>query len=778
MIGVDGKKLPNVVVRFYGISDTLVLAKTISDTMGAFKVSLPARITDLKMQASLVGYKNLVDKILVAGRGFIDLGNITLVEDERFLQQVVVKGNRAVIERKVDRTVFHVSRSINTVGTTVFDILKRTPGVQVNFKEQISVNGRNGVKVMIDEKPVDGGATDLTNVLKNISAEDVERIEIISSPSARYDASGAAGIINIVLKRNKNRGTYFRLNAGALQGEKNTSSLGMNVDQNMGNWGWYLSVNDKNNNELEKTLSDRSISAQHISESLKQSLWDNTYAVRVGADYRIGKSNFSISLRTLGIKELIKQENSAKIFISAHTSADSILLSDNRTDNKLKVYSGNFYYNLKLDTAGKQKLSVSLNSSLYDNGSDSRNFTVYTDNAGTVSRSPVSQLIYLPYSVKLNSIKSDFETELVYKIRMEAGIKFSRVNSSNDSRFLNSQQDGSFVLDNNISNEFLYSENISAAYITLSKALSPKFEIQLGLRDENTRISSKLNTADYFVANSRAYNNFFPSLLLSYNRSENMQYFGSYSKRIRRPNYQDINPFLFQVNPYFFLKGNPDLQAELVDYFELGSILFGKYNISFSGSLTKNVIGQLPVAEGLRTISTKANLYRERNFNLSLSVPVSILEFWTLDNYFNLRTVRNNILYDKVLINNNISFNYTLSNSFKLSERTKFELSSSYYSKTIDGVYNTAPIYWIYIGGQVKLGKQKLWTASFSVDDLLKSYKQKITSEFQGQSIVSVSTRDSRRFSVSVSYSIKKGKNPKPVKKYKEVNGEEQERIK
>jgi hypothetical protein len=532
-----------------------------------------------------------------------------------------------MIEVKADKTVLNVEGTINAAGSNALELMRKSPGVTVDQDENLTVNGKNGVQVYIDGRPSPLSGSDLANFLKSTQTDQIESIEIITNPSARYEAAGNAGIINIRMKKNKAFGTNGSMNAGysvgifsRLQRRPELNHRNKNINL----YGSYNYAQGPNNNEMRitRTVLDT------LFEQRGRMIFDNlSHNLRAGADYTISKKS-SIGLLLNGTFSDPQMSNTSRTPIAYKPTGvvDRILAADNRSDLQRNSYTANLNYSYN-GTDGRT-LTLNADKGYYKNNNDQYQPNFYFGPDGnTFLRSVIVQML-APTTININSAKVDYEQNFKGG-KLGLGGKVSVVNTDNDFRRFDVTSSGN-VLDRDRSNRFTYDENINAVYANWNRAYKGVM-VQAGLRVENT-VATGRSTGEqkegtgYKPMHSgfdRNYTNFFPSAAVTFNKNPMNQWSLSYSRRIDRPAYQDLNPFEMKLDEYTFMKGNVNLQPQFTNSVELTNIRKFRLTTKLGYSHVSDLFTQIiDTTEGSKALMMKRNLATQDIVSLNVSYPL------------------------------------------------------------------------------------------------------------------------------------------------------------
>jgi hypothetical protein len=706
---------------------------------------------------SMVGYKKAYSNIIYVGTEAIELPLTKLVSENRSLAEITVVARKPFIEQQIDRTVINVENSIVSTGATALEVLERAPGVVVDQQNsQLKLRGKEGVIVQIDGKQTFLSQQELMTLLRNTPSDNIEKIELITNPSAKYDASGNSGIINIKLKKNKNYGTNGSVNLGSGYSRYGRGNGGLMINHRKGkintfiNTGAFLNKGF-NNNQIYRRIpyEDKVTIFDQNTIRINQSQY---YSMRGGIDY------FATNKTTIGILA----SGFYNDWSNPYGRTDSRILNQDlalqrtfTTDvfNGIKMRNASVNVNLKhqFDDKGKE-FTFDADYVNYTGKKNSNLDTRYAKPDGSPDGAPELVRNNMPSHIDIAVVKGDYAHPWKNG-KLEAGLKSSFVASDNNMIFETHIDE--WALDPSRSNRFKYSENVNAAYLNATGQINKKMSYQLGLRGEHTH--SVGNSITLNQIRDRNYFNLFPSLFLSNKLDTNNVLNLSYSRRIDRPNYQSLNPFEFYLDPYTFQRGNPNLKPQYTHAFQAIHTYKSFLNTTVSYSRTKDMIAdELPqqIASENKTFVTADNLDNRDNLSLTISLPVPIKKWWNLQTNFTGSYNHYKSYYlDQQLEIKQVSWNLYATNQFTIKKGWSAEISGWYNSKTFYGLYAAKPMGMLNAGIQKKLMNNKV-TLRVNVDDIF------WTNKFRGVAIykdIDFNVRSqwpSRQFRVSMSYSF------------------------
>jgi len=764
---VDEKTVPVsfAIVRVLNYPDTTVVKSVSTNIDGAFKIE------DLKngeylLSVSIVGFKSKrTDHFSL--NGDMVLPAIGIESTTKQLKEVSVQGKKPFVEHQIDKTVLNVESSIVATGSTALEILEKAPGVQLDRQnEQILLNNKAGVMVMIDGKNNFLSASDLTTYLNGLSSSQIATIEIITNPSAKYDAAGNAGIINIKLKKNKAFGTNGNVSStyrNAIRANLPTniygSELNFNLNHRQEKWNFFTNANASKNNNFTNLFLERSTNSNGLQSNFNQNFQKifngSRLAAKLGADYYVSDKT-TIGIMLDGSSSTRKLDNVSRTFINEVKDGvvgnnSLILNSDANTPNK--NYSANFNVkhdfkkegaNLTFDAdySGFDYSGLeNFNTNFYDEKGAVYNNTVIRNNSKTV--------------IDIYAAKTDFTWPISKTTKFETGLKSAYVKTNND--FLSS------ALVNNEwqnivgqSNNFIYKENVNAAYVNLSKDLG-KWQVQAGLRAEYTRSTGVSVTNNTEV--KQDYLSLFPTVFVSQKISESSNLRYSYGRRIDRPNYQQLNPFNFYMDPYTIQQGNPYLKPQFTNNFEVSYSYKSGLSFSLSYARTKDLILDSKTAQNdsTRIVTVgQGNIGSGQYYNAGLYFPLAITKWWNLQNNFNL-------LYNKFNDDNlegapfmlsKVMYNFNIGSTITLPHNWTFETNFWLNSPRVRGLERT-----IIYQNALNLGVQKSFLnkalkLKLNVDDIFQTNYWKGTLDYQNVNLRIQNNYISRRATFNISYSF------------------------
>ena len=587
------------------------------------------------VKVDYVGYEGFNSEVFMLESGQVyNMPTIQLSPSSSDLAEVQVKAKRALIEVQPDKTVFNVEGSINATGNTALELLKKSPGVVVDNNDNIILSGKNGVQVYIDGKPTYLGSADLAIQLRAMQSSEIDAIEIITNPSAKYDAEGNAGIINIRLKKDKSLGANGTLNLGYSYGlhSKYNGTATFNYRQKEMNVFGSYSINDG--------TSENWLNLYRIQNNVlydQKSIMQHSGAyqsARLGADFFVSdKSTVGFLVNGSQNRRIWTNDSNTPITDLDTNEMLSTLNAQSESDGYRRRLNANINY--RFDTRQGTSVNVDGDWGIFRYTNDSYQPNIYY---GPNGEDILEERIFTsnaPTDIDIYTLKADYETNIL-KGKLGVGGKFSYVKTDNTYDFFDIV-DGQEVLDTNRSNNFVFDENVNAAYASYSKKVK-KITWNLGLRMEQTNSKGVLTSLKETNNDEvkRNYLDFFPSGGISYQHSPKHQFRINYSRRIDRPKYQDLNPFEFKLDELTYRRGNPFLQPQYTHNISLSHTFNYTLTTTLSYSRTNDFFANISDStEVVRSFLETINLDYQQVISLGISYPVSLTKWWSTYTSFN-----------------------------------------------------------------------------------------------------------------------------------------------
>jgi iron complex outermembrane recepter protein len=692
------------------------------------------------------------------------------------MQGVTVAAKRPFVQRLTDRLVVNVENSIVSAGSSAMDVLERSPGVRIGQNDAISLAGKGGVIIMINGKIVPMSGEELGNYLRSLPSNVIERIDIITNPSARYDAAGNAGIIDIRMKKDQKlgangtftgsygQGRYPKTNSG---GTFNYRSKKINVFGNL-NYSYARHFNDMRTRR--DFFQNGGYTGSYTQRNMIKRQFNSSVA-RLGADYFLNSKTI-LGVIVTGSKHLTNRtsDNTSLVSDQNHNHVSSFLTGADGKEN-YKNYLVNFNLKHTFDSTGRE-LSADFDMGGYYRDWGSLFNTGYFDANGQPSQPEFLARTAQDGYTGIKTLKVDYVNPSKKGIRWETGFKTSFVASNNDVNFFD-RSNGSEVLDSSQSNKFNYDENINAVYLNLSREFK-KFNIQAGLRAEQTSIRT-FQVFDKIKLDS-SYLKLFPSLFITYKLSEKNSIGFSVSRRIDRPGYNALNPFRIFVDPSFYASGDPALKPSFTWSYEI-NYTRKQVNIALSHSHTVNPLTYVLIPSETQervTIQTPINLTSFDYYGINFNTPIRIAKWWNVINNGNLYIGRNKGYIAKTVVDNtSLNMQFSTNHNITIAEGWTGEINFTFDSGNNTGVMKDQ-YFWILGAGIQKSLFARKATVRLNVTDILYRQWPRFRSIYTNYHEFLTAQRDTRVANLSFTYRF--GKNTVAQSRRRTTASEEERR--
>ncbi len=750
----SGNPLSRATVALHRASDSSLLKVNMSSETGtySFDINTPGRyfllFTATGFETSSLPFEmNTPLKSL-------PLPEIRLDNRVAKMNEVVVSAKKPLIEVKPDKLVFNVESSVNATGSDAFEMLRKSPGVQVDNNDNISLRGKSGVRVYVDGKMLQLSGADLTAYLRSINSNDMEAIEMISNPSAKYDASGNAGIINIRLKKNKKFGTNGTATAGFVQGitPKGNAALNLNYrDKNFNLFGNMSGSLGINHNSMELLRIQKDTFYEQRSRNLNR---DNAFNTKAGMDWFINSRHTAGVLFTGNWQNNTGfAESNSPIYYQPTGAFIKNLLASNEQPGTRVNTNINLNYRYR-DTAGFE-LNVDADHGIFRRRATSFQPNNYVDEQGALLYRIVNRNS-TPTDIDINTFKIDAEHKLK-KGQLGYGIKYSGVKTYNTFDFFTDDANGVPRFDSSRSNAFTYDERVSAAYVNYQTTLGKKWGLQAGMRMEQTRSRGVLIRRDGTVQADddvkRSYLDFFPSAAFQYNANEKNTFSLAYSRRIDRPTYQDLNPFENKLDELTYQKGNAFLLPQYTNSFELSHTFMGFLTTTASYSHVNNFAAEITDTIKNATFIQQRNLASQDVWGASIGASTPVKPWWSgyATVYFNYQII-NGQIGENPVTTEIPTFGAYLQQQFDLGKSYTAEISGWYNGRSVWGAtWKTRPQGALDFGLQKMLLKKAL-TVKISVTDIFFTAPWKAKTDFGGLYVDGSGNWESRTFKLTLNW--------------------------
>lgn len=776
VLDAEGNPLPFANVLLFSAKDSSMVKAGFSGEDGRYTL-MPIPPGRFWLKTQFTGYSTDSSETFDLAEGqSLERPTLQMAEIGTEMKAVEIQAERPMVTVKPDMLVFNVENTPNAIGENAFNLLRKAPGVVIDNNDNINLLGKSGLRIYIDGKPSPLGGDDLANFLRSIQSTQIESIEIITNPSSKYDAAGNAGIINIKMRRDKNLGGNATVDLGYAIGlySKYNGSISANYrNKHVAVYGSYSAAKGKSWNFMEFSRHQDSILLDPIRTDMVEDYTNHNF--RTGLDFFVSKRS-TLGVMASGFISESVNDNASITTITPDSAADplSILNATNRITGKNTNL--NFNLNYKYDNGKGVTFNADADYALFYIINSSNQPNAYLDPETGALQFSQNYLSDAPTNIDMRTLKVDYERPLL-KGTFATGAKFTYITTDNTYDFYNVINEVA-VLDTSRSNQFDYTENVNAAYINYQTKIK-KFAFQAGLRAEQTNSVGDL-TAYVQTDNQRVerhYLNLFPSGGVTYDLNPKNTLSLTYSRRIDRPQYQNLNPFEFKLDQISYMKGNPFLKPQYTHNLELSHTFNYTLNTSLSYAVTSDffteVIGKNDSVPGASFLTTM-NISTKSVATASISYPFEIAKWWSTYTNLSGYTVR-----QQGDVGNGTSIDISRASAsvyhqsnFKLPKDFSIQLSGFYNSPGIWGAYFKTRRFWgMDIGAQKKLfhGSGNL---KVSVSDVL------YTMQWSGSQVSDVLQMygrggwESRQFKVNFTYLI----GNKQVKARKRSTGLEDEK--
>lgn len=780
ILNEQGKPMDYATVTLLRAKDSSVVKGTLSTDAGTYLFDRVASGNYI-IAVTTIGYqKGLSAPIEVTGnQKTVPVPAIKMQLSSRSLQTVTIVSSKPLIERKADRTVMNIENSVLAAGNSALEVLERAPGVTIDKDDNISLKGKQGVTVMINDKLTYMSANQLATMLKSTDASTIQTIEIISNPSAKYDASGNSGIINIKLKKNKQTGTNGNLSVGFVQGKRFRDNTSLSLNHKQGNLNVFATLSRGDIGRYNVLNINRVVDSANTSTYFKQrtilqpTIHYNNY--RVGADYATSSKN------TIGF---VINGDYTNEYTDPNTSVTNLGRTPDANDSYqttssyIKQTYRNFALNLndkvQLDTAG-QELSVDLDYSIFHNNSNARYDTYFFRPNGTPAMSPMFIRNQTPSTITIYTQKADYALPISKTVKFETGGKFSSVKTDNDLQAQINSGD-TYINDTSRTNRFVYEEKVSAAYVNLSKNFKST-SIQFGVRAERTSSMGDLVTKSQVV--KRTYLDFFPSLFVNQTISPKHEVGFNYSRRIDRPGYDQLNPFRFYLDQYTYEQGNPFLKPQYTNSFELSYTYDKTVNVTLGYSRTTDVSTEIILTDTISkaTYQTRLNLNTQNSYNININSPYTINKWWNGNVDFTgfYQQFKSAALLGANLNSGKATFIIRSTQTFLVAKGYKAEVSGNYQSPLAFGIFNISKQYSVDAGISHSFYNKKM-NLKLAMNDIFNTRRNNVTSRYQSVNLEVKQKNDTRLARVTFTYNF--GNSKIKIRQHKTGADDEKSRVK
>lgn len=765
--------------------DSSLVTGGVTNEKGAFTVDqIP--VGAYRVRISYIGYRNSVrDNLVIQSRKLeVNLGTIQLRPSAQNLEEVVVTAEKEQFQTSIDKRVFDVQRNIVSEGGSATDVLQTVPSVSVDVDGNINLRGSGNVIVLINGRPSSLTGADRSAILDQLPANSIERVEVVTNPSARYDAEGMAGIINIILKKNELRGGNGSASVSVGTRDKYNAAVNLNYRTPKFNiFGSYsYRYSDRFTNGYNSRLSLLNDSTPYLIQNQDGDDLDRTHVIRAGVDYFLGQRT------TIGISSTynIDEENEVdNIVYRELDAARNLAQLYSRANSGLeKQQSGEAVLNFRQTFA---KPAQELTASVSYSGRDENRTDLFRQQDYNLDYTPSGELPEQQYNLRqVNNYvivaQADYNQPLniFHEGKLEAGYKSTLREVDNDFIYQDYNNESNlWITDPARSNRFVYQEQVHAVYGNYS-AKWEKFGYQLGLRLEQTLTSSEQKTSDQRFENN--YFGAFPSVFLSYDLAETQRVYLNYSRRINRPNIRELNPFVDYSDPLNLRTGNPRLNPEFTNAFELSHEKSWKI-FTLTSSVyyrrTDNVIQRIISLNDRSSTDTLTVTFQNLNnrdaYGMEFIAKNNLTKWWDVTTNFNFYR---NVLNGANLANNfnrsNTAWSLSLLSNMSIPKVMQVQISGNYRGRMVTAQGVMREFYGLNVGFKRNVLKDN-GSISLNISDVFNTQQFQIETSGEGFTQESRRKRESQIATLTFSYKFGKLQNDRRDRSGRE-NGNDGER--
>jgi hypothetical protein len=716
----EGKPLPFANVLLLSAKDSSLVKGMVTNEVGLYTLENIPQGRYLVM-ASLVGYKKTysVPFTIISNHDKVNQQALVLLPETYELKEVAVKAAKPIFEQQMDKLVVNVQSIITAAGSTVLDVLGRSPGVSVNQQSNsLSMSGKDGVNVLINGKPTRVPMAAVLQMLGGMQASNVEKIELITTPSAGYDAEGNAGVINIVLKKNVEYGTNGSMALTMGYGAFEKPAANVSFNHRTSKLNFYGDYSFLWNHLRQQFYNYREVTYQGQLTQTEGRTMREPYAIshtsKLGFDYSIGPRT-TLSGLISGFSNKYKITEDVHTDIWQNSNLATAIDVHHREVNLWRHLMGNL--NFRHSFAHDQEINLDLDYLVYDND----NPHTYTINSQYVAENITQQdklTIGKQTPIRLWVGKADYFKTFGSKTKLETGVKATISQLENDV-LMRQSQEGEWITDPELSGQMDMPEDIAAAYVNVNHQLNTKTKLQTGLRYEYTR--TDLGTLEKPDLIRRRYGNFFPSVFIAHDLQKGSSLQLSYGRRITRPTYNNLAPFVYFTDPSTFFSGNIYLLPAITDALLTNYRFKESYLISLGYSYDKHPIIPWQVHVDPQTNKQYAraeNLKNSHTYSLTFSFPFRISNWWQMQ--YNLLGTwqQNNTTYNGENVQVQAGYGrINATHTFTLPADFTLELTGFYQTRSLMGIAYMKALGTFNAGLQKKL-RNEGGTLRLTIDDV------------------------------------------------------------
>lgn len=746
----DSLLIDAAAIALIRLRDSTIITTILSAKNGLFHfTNIPSG--NYRVAVTSKGYQQYVSApFQTSNKPVVDLPDIFLMRNTKNLKEVIISNRKVYIEMRPDKTLLNVERAGMAGGVNVLDVLGTAPGVRVNASGEVLFKAGQKALIAINGRVINLSGQDIAAQLSNMQSNDVAQIELIPNPSAKYDATGAGGLINIILKKGLNDGFNGSIIEGAGYGDHAKLSSGISMNYRNKALNFFGSYAFNVNNTDHTVITNRYIGTAtnfDVNYGNQQKTYAGNYVF--GTDYTIDTSHILGMLIVGSFNNNFLNKNTVSA-ISNHNIQDSILTTTSTLNRRVNNINFNLNYNGKLGHSA-QTIAADADYSIYNRRSFEDLASILYDTQAGVYDGPQYYRNVAPTHIINLSGRVDYINPLSKTTRLEAGLKSVFAKSNNSQWFKSAVSSTVYNIDSLLSSQFFYRENITSAYANYIAAPSKKFDYQLGLRAEHT--ISDANTITEQYQKKKSYTDFFPGAVFNYNATATQRFSLVYTRRIDRPNYQDLNPLIAVQDRYNVSVGNAYLRPSYQDKIELKHTYKSQIVTSVYASFIKDSYNFTYFSQDDATniyVTGKMNLKHANAYGITFNAPITIYNWWNI-NFDMDASYQRFVAYSGNLDKGTGDAVFKLAQQFLLPGNTSINLYGQYEVPTFYAIYRYLASYTTRISIS-KLLFNKRSTLSFTFQDPFNTDRDRFSSNYTNLNIMGYDKKETQIMRVSFAW--------------------------
>jgi outer membrane receptor protein involved in Fe transport len=754
---IKSQGVPDAAISLIRLQDSTIARSTLSKTYGIYQLKAAAGAYSLEVSAS--GYETQREQIQLSADEILQK-DFSLQIKSTSLENVTVQAKKPYIEAKPGMMVVNVENSATAAGSNALELLQRSPGVRVDADGTVSMRGNSGVQIYVDGRPSRLAGDQLLAYLKSMTAEEIAKIELITQASAKYDAAGTAGIINIRTRSIKKAGINVQLAGTATMATWFNGNLSGRITYQKNKLTLYASeyfnyVNNLNTLQVSRKFFNEYQEPSALMETSQRIEWQSRFhRIKAGGEYAIDDKT------TIGLRAQFPFGNPVVSYENASTLTDYVAGTKRYTAGARAME--NHWNEREIGVLGRHTFAnegqLSLDAFAVDNqGGDQGIFTnrEWTDNGGPVTDD--SWKMAFPVYLRLISSQLDYEKSIGKSTKLETGMKYQNVAVDNRSEFMIQNAQGDFINDTSRSNHFLYNEQIAAGYASVSRSFGTKWETQAGLRAEHTTTQGEL--PDNGISFNRNYLSLFPTLFASYKPDSIWTVTMSYGRRLDRPNYYMLNPARNYIDKYTYRVGNPLLRPQFVNNIELGGSWKGALTATLSFMQADGIIADFFVQNDSEKTAFEIhdNIPGYYQAGISVNYNKQITKLWTTNLYADFyHRQYHGSYFGQIYDQRGQTYSANMNNQFRLKHGWTAELTGWFDGPGLTGLFTqSAAMGSVDVAISKKMCSDSL-VVKLAMNDVFGTQKYHGSNVYSNFDTQVYSTWDARRAVFSLNYSFGK----------------------